>query len=163
MFRRLVQTPDYHSLTLLRLGLGAIFFAHGAQKMLGLFGGYGYAATMNMFTQQLGIPEALALLAMLAEFLGGIGLILGLFGRIAAFGIFIDMLIAMSLVHLRNGFFMNWTGTQQGEGFEFHILAICAAVTIMSLGAGAWSFDRLIEGSYGRSLPMGYQPVPSRP
>jgi putative oxidoreductase len=162
MFRRLVHTPDDLTLTLLRFGLGAVFFAHGAQKMLGWFGGDGYAATMNYFTQNLGIPPIFAVLAILAEFLGGIGLILGLFSRIAAFGIAVDMLVAVFLIHLPNGFFMNWTGTQRGEGFEFHILAICIAWTILVKGAGAVSFDRLLEGSGDTSVPIGYHPVPSR-
>jgi putative oxidoreductase len=161
MFRRLVHTPDDHTLTLLRFALGAIYFAHGAQKMLGWFGGFGYPATLHMF-MQMGIPEALAVVAILAEFLGGIGLMLGLFGRIAAFGIFMDMLVAMVLVHLPNGLFMNWTGTKHGEGFEFHILAICAAIVIMGHGSGAWSVDRLIEGSAGKPMPVGYHPMPSR-
>jgi putative oxidoreductase len=162
MFRRLVHTPDDHTLTLLRLALAVIFFAHGAQKMLGLFGGVGYAATMDYFTHSLRIPTVFALLAILAEFLGGLGLFFGLFSKIAAFGIAAEMMVAMFLIHIHNGFFMNWTGTQSGEGFEFHILAICAAITIMVRGAGAWSFDRLIEGSIDHSMPIQYQPVPSR-
>jgi putative oxidoreductase len=162
MFRRLVHTADDLTLTLLRLGLGVIFFAHGAQKMLGWFGGYGYAATLNMFTQNMGLPEAFAVLAIVAEFFGGIGLILGLFSRIAAFGIACNMLVAIFLVHLPNGLFMNWTGTQRGEGIEFHILALCIAVTLVARGAGALSFDRLIEGGSGRSMPVGYHPMPSR-
>jgi putative oxidoreductase len=161
MFRRLVHTPDDPTLTMLRGGLGVVFFAHGAQKMLGWFGGPGYAGTMNMFTH-MGIPAVLAVLVILAEFLGGIGLILGLFTRIAALGILVDMLVAMFLVHLPNGFFMNWTGAKPGEGFEFHILAICVALTVMVRGAGAMSFDRLIEGSAGRSIPIHYHPEPSR-
>jgi putative oxidoreductase len=163
MFRRLVHTPPDHTLTLLRAALGVIFFAHGAQKLLGWFGGYGYAATMNMFTQNLGLPAIVALLVILAELLGGIGLFFGLFSRIAAFGIAADMLGAIFLVHLPNGLFMNWTGAQRGEGFEFHILAICAALTVMMRGAGAWSLDRLIEGSIDHSVPISYHPVPSRP
>jgi putative oxidoreductase len=161
MFRRLIHTPDDYTLTLLRLGLGVIYFAHGAQKVLGWFGGYGFATTMQNFTQ-MGVPALLALLATLAEFLGGLGLILGLFSRIAAFGIAADMMVALFLIHIHNGFFMNWTGAQRGEGFEFHILAICASIAVMVRGAGAWSVDRLIEGSIDHSVPIGYHPVPSR-
>jgi putative oxidoreductase len=162
MFRRLVHTSDDPTLTLMRLGLGVVFFAHGAQKVLGWFGGHGYAATMNMFTQNLGIPAVFATIAILAEFLGGIGLILGLLTRIAAFGIAVDMLVAMFMVHVPNGLFMNWTGAQRGEGFEFHILAICIALTVLARGAGAFSFDRLLEGDAGRSMPVHYHPAPSR-
>jgi putative oxidoreductase len=162
MFRSIVHTPDDPTLTVLRGGLGIVFFAHGAQKMLGWFGGPGYAGTMDMFTQHMGIPAVLALLAILAEFLGGIALILGLFTRIAALGILVDMMVAMFLVHLPNGLFMNWTGAQRGEGVEFHILAICIALTLMVRGAGAMSFDRLMQGSGGRSVPIHYHPEPSR-
>ena len=161
MFRRLVHTSDDPTLTLLRLGLGIVFFAHGAQKVLGWFGGPGYAATMNMFTQHMGIPVALATIAIMAEFLGGIGLILGLLTRVAAFGIAVDMLVAMFMVHVPNGFFMNWTGAQRGEGFEFHLLAICIGLTVMVRGAGAFSIDHLLEGT-GRSFLMHYHPEPSR-
>src|SRR5215471_10082470 len=99
MFHRLFHTPDDHTLTLLRVGLGVVFFAHGAQKMLGWFGGNGYAATVSYFTHGLGIPEAFAVLAILAEFFGGIGLILGLLSRIAAFGIAVNMFVALFLIH----------------------------------------------------------------
>ncbi len=162
MFRRLVHTPDDHTLTWMRAALGVIFFAHGAQKLLGWFGGPGYSATIGMFTHALGIPEVFAVIAILTEFIGGILLFLGLFTRIPAIGIAIDMLVALFLVHLPNGFFMNWSGTKHGEGFEFHILAICMAAAIAVRGAGAWSFDRLLEGSAGRSIPIHYHPAPSR-
>jgi len=144
MFRRLFQTPNDHTLTLLRLALGIVFFAHGAQKMLGWFGGNGFTATMGMFTSRMDIPAPFAVLAIMAEFLGGIGLFFGLLTRIAAFGVAANMAVAIFLVHARNGLFMNWTGGQRGEGFEFHLLAIAAAVTLIARGAGAWSLDRLI-------------------
>jgi putative oxidoreductase len=118
MFRRLVSTNDDLILTVLRLVLGIVFFAHGAQKMLGWFGGYGFSGTMGFFTEQMGIPAPFAFLAIAAEFFGGIGLIVGLLGRVAAFGIICNMLVAIYLGHLHNGFFMNWSGSQKGEGYE---------------------------------------------
>jgi len=145
MFRRLLHTNDDPMLALLRLALGVVFFAHGAQKMLGWFGGAGYSGTMTFFTQTLGVPSVLAELAILAEFLGGIGLILGFLTRIAAFGIAIDMMVAVAMVHASNGFFMNWFGNQHGEGFEFHILAIAMALFALVHGAGALSIDRALE------------------
>src|SRR5215475_15022292 len=98
MFHRLFHTPDDHTLTLLRLGLGVVFFAHGAQKMLGWFGGYGYAPSVNYLTHT-GIPEILAVLVIFAEFLGGLGLFFGFLSRIAAFALAVEMFGAVYLVH----------------------------------------------------------------
>jgi putative oxidoreductase len=162
MFRSLFHTSEDTTLSLLRASLGVVFLAHGAQKMLGWFGGPGFAGTMGSFTHGLGIPAFLAVLVILAEFLGGIGLILGFLGRIAAFGIAVDMLVALFLVHLPNGFFMNWTGTKGKEGFEFHILAISMAVVLMVRGAGAWSLDRVVDRriANGRRIHPGFHPQP---
>lgn len=146
MFRKLVSTPNDFVLTIVRLVLGVTFFAHGAQKMLGWFGGFGFHASMGMFTQYLGIPAPLAFLAICAEFFGGLGLLVGLLSRIAALGIMVNMLVAIATVHHVNGFFMNWTGQQKGEGFEFHILAIALAVVVLIRGSGAVSIDRAIAG-----------------
>lgn len=145
MLRKLLATSDDWTLTLLRLFLGVIFFAHGAQKMLGWFGGYGFSGTMGFFTGMLHIPAPLAFLAICAEFLGGIGLIVGALGRVAAFGIAINMLVAVLMVHGQFGFFMNWSGQQKGEGFEYHLLAIVVAVVLMVRGSGAFSVDRALS------------------
>ena len=158
MLHRLFHTPDDHTLTLLRAGLGVVFFAHGAQKMLGWFGGAGFNGTVGYFGHTLGIPEVFAVLAILAEFLGGIGLILGLFSRIAAFALAVDMFVALFLVHVNNGFFMNWAGNKHAEGFEFHILAICMLFAVMVRGAGAWSLDRLLDRSAAHAIPVHYHP-----
>lgn len=147
MFRKLVHTADDPILALLRMTLGIVFFAHGAQKVLGWFGGPGYAGTMSFLTHNLGLPPILAILAIMAEFLGGIGLIAGVLSRIAGFAIALDMLVAVFLVHLPNGLFMNWSGNQKGEGFEYHLLAIAIAITILVRGAGAFSVDHALEWS----------------
>jgi putative oxidoreductase len=144
MFRKLFHTRHDYLLTLLRFALGIVFFAHGAQKVLGWFGGPGLASSMQIFTHGMRIPAPFAALAIFAEFLGGIGLLLGLLTRIAAFGIAVNMIVAVFLVHLPNGLFMNWVGTQRGEGFEFHILAIALAAILIARGAGAWSLDRVL-------------------
>jgi len=144
MKHRLFETPNDPALALLRIVLGVVFFAHGAQKALGWFGGNGFSGTMGFFTQMLGIPAPFAVLAIMAEFLGGLGLLVGLLGRVAAFGVGCVMLVAILMVHARVGFFMNWSGMQKGEGFEFHLLALVIAVAIMIRGSGAWSLDRLI-------------------
>lgn len=147
MVRKIVNTPNAFYLTILRLALGCVFFAHGAQKVLGWWGGYGLRPTFDSFTQNMHIPAALAVLAIAAEFLGGLGLIVGLLGRVAALGILCNMVVAIKMVHWKNGFFMNWAGNQKGEGFEFHILAIAIALAIIIKGCGAISFDRLFTKS----------------
>jgi putative oxidoreductase len=132
------------SLTTLRLVLGVVFFAHGAQKMLGWFGGYGFQGTMGFF-EHMGMPAPVALLIICTEFFGGLGLIVGLLTRIAALGIGVEMIGAVFMVHLQNGFFMNWYGTQKGEGFEYHLLAIAVAAALLLRGSGAFSLDRTLS------------------
>ena len=145
MLKRLFQTPDDKAMTAIRLVLGLVFFVHGSQKMLGWFGGYGFKATMGFFTQGMHIPAVLAFLAIAAEFFGGLGLILGLLTRVAAFGITVNMLVAIFMVHLPNGLFMNWGGQQKGEGIEYHLLVVAITVALMMRGAGAFSIDRAIS------------------
>src|SRR5215472_6262566 len=110
MFRKLVATDNDYATTMLRLVLGLVFFAHGAQKMLGWFGGFGFSGTMGFFTGTMHIPAPLAFLAIVAEFFGGLGLIFGFLTRIAALGIAVNMLVAIATVHSAVGFFMNWNG-----------------------------------------------------
>jgi len=145
MFRKLLATSNDWTLTILRLVMGVIFFAHGAQKALGWFGGYGFSGTMGFFTGMMHIPAPFAFLAICAEFLGGIGLIAGALGRVAAFGISVNMIVAILMVHSKFGLFMNWTGQQKGEGFEYHLLAIVIALVLMVRGSGAASVDRALS------------------
>src|SRR5712691_6539327 len=144
MLRSLLVTDDSKATTILRLVLGIVFFAHGAQKLLGWFGGPGFSGSMGLFTGYLHIPAPLAALAIAAEFFGGLGLILGFLTRIAAFGIGAVMLVAIGMVHAPFGFFMNWTGAQKGEGFEYHLLALAMTAFLMIRGAGAFSVDHAI-------------------
>jgi putative oxidoreductase len=144
MTRRLFTTDDSTATAILRLVLGVVFFAHGAQKMLGWFGGFGFSGTMGFFTGTMHIPAPLAFFAIAAEFFGGVGLILGFLTRIAAFGIAVNMLVAIATVHSAVGFFMNWNGTQKGEGFEFHLLVLAMTAFLMIRGAGALSVDRAL-------------------
>ena len=150
MFHRLLHTDFDRTLTFLRLVLGAVFFAHGAQKMLGWYGGAGFDATMSIFTEGMSIPAPLAFLAIATEFFGSLALILGLLGRVAGVAILVEMIVAVFLVHLPFGFFMNWTGIQAGEGFEYHLLAIAIALPIAVKGAGAWSLDHALDKRLGR-------------
>jgi putative oxidoreductase len=144
MVRKLFATDDNTGTAILRLALGIVFFAHGAQKLLGWFGGYGFSGTMGFFTGTMHIPAPFAFLAIVAEFFGGVGLILGFLTRIAAFGIAANMVVAIATVHSPFGFFMNWSGTQKGEGFEYHLLVLAMTAFLMIRGAGALSVDRAI-------------------
>src|SRR5438270_10187010 len=128
-----------------RVILRIIFFAHGAQKMLGWYGGPGLASSMRTFTEHLHLPSIVAFLVIAGEFVAGIGLIVGLFSRIAAIVIVFTMVGAIATVHFRFGLFMNWLGTQEGHGIEYHLLAITLALVVVVKGAGAFSLDRLVH------------------
>ena len=124
---------------ILRWTLAIVIFPHGAQKMLGWFGGYGFKGTMAYFGGK--FPAPLGLLAILAEFAGPFGLAIGFLTRVAAFGIACVMVVAVLTTHTPHGFFMNWSGNQKGEGFEFHLLVLGIALALMIGGAGLWSLD----------------------
>ncbi len=145
MWRKLLATPDDWVSLVARLGLGLVMFPHGAQKMLGWFGGYGFHGTLQFFTGPMHLPALLGVLAILAEFLGSLGLIAGLLGRIAAFGIGCNMVAAVLMVHGQNGFFMDWGGNQKGEGFEYHILALTLVIIVLVRGSGKASLDRVLS------------------
>ena len=145
MFTNLLNTADDPILTIVRIVLGVVMFTHGAQKMLGWFGGFGFRGTMGFFKEEMKIPSPLAFLAIAAEFFGSLCLILGFLTRIAALGIAIVMFVAIFAVHLRFGFFANWFGNQKGEGFEYHLLAITLAIVLIAKGAGAFSLDRKLS------------------
>ena len=145
-------TPAWHALlatnadvgaTVARLALGLVMLPHGAQKALGWFGGGGFSATVAGMSG-MGIPAPLVVLVIAAEFLGALGLVFGLLGRVSALGIAAVMAGATLMVHLPHGFFMNWMGAQKGEGFEYHLLAMGLAAIVMIKGSGAFSLDRLI-------------------
>jgi putative oxidoreductase len=148
MIRKLIATDNDAATAVLRLVLGVIFFAHGAQKMLGWFGGYGFTGTMGFFTGVMHIPAPFAFLAIAAEFFGGLGLIFGLLTRAASFGIFCNMVMAVAMVHRQFGLFMNWTGAQKGEGYEYHFLVLAITAFLMIRGAGAASLDRMLFSSF---------------
>ncbi len=145
----LFQTNQSFAPLIARVALGVVMFPHGAQKMLGWFGGHGFSATMHVFTTMMHIPVVFAFLAILAEFAGSLGLITGLLSRISALGIGVNMVVAIVKVHAANGFFMNWTGHQKGEGIEYHLLAIGLALIVLFCGGGRWSLDGLIAGRLG--------------
>jgi len=145
MLRKLFATNKDIVPIFLRLTLGAVMFPHGAQKVLGWFGGAGFKATLEGMTG-MGLPAAIVVMVMIAEFLGSLGLIFGFLTRLSALGVISVMLGAIFTVHQQYGFFMNWMGKQAGEGFEYHLLAIGIAVALLVRGGGAFSIDRALEG-----------------
>ncbi len=153
MLRKLFETRNDPAIGLVRLVVGIVFFVHGTQKVFGWFGGGGFAGTMQFFTQMMHVPAPFAFLAIMAEFAGGLGLILGLLGRVAAFGIFVEMVVAVAMVHSKIGFFMNWSGQQKGEGFEYHLLALALTGLLMVRGSGAFSIDQILAEALGSRKP----------
>ena len=131
---------------LLRVALGAVFFVHGSQKMFGWFGGHGYSATIAMMHDQMGIPTFFAALVPIAEFFGGLGVLVGLLTPVAAFGIFCVMVTAVFHVHLSAGFFAP-------KGFEYPLTLGLVALSLMVTGAGPWSLDALIKRGWRQKLP----------
>ncbi len=134
------------SLLIVRVVLGVIFFAHGAQKLFGWFGGYGLKGTIGYFQQALKIPAPLTVLAALTECFGGLAVLVGFLSRPAALGLAIVMLVAIAKVHIPNGFFINWSLQQgKGHGYEMNLALIAMAAAVMVGGGGAFSVDRLIN------------------
>ena len=143
--KQLLKTNPIIGFSIARWTLGIVIFPHGAQKLLGLFGGYGYSATMESLTTQMGLPSIVAFSVIMIEFFGSISLVLGFFSRFWALslaGMFTGIIITTQLEH---GFFMNWFGNQAGEGYEFSLLVIGLALSIVVSGSGKWSIDSLIS------------------
>ena len=124
-----------------RLTLGLILFPHGAQKMLGLFGGYGFTGTMGFFTDTMKLPWIIGFLVIIIEFIGALSLIAGFASRIWSVLIIILFTGIIFSWHLNNGFFMNWFGNQKGEGYEYHLLMIGLAIATFINGSGKYSVD----------------------
>ena len=138
------KTDDSWAGLILRVVLGGVIFAHGAQKLLGWYGGFGFEGTMGFFTQKMGLPWLVAFLVIIGESIGSLGLIAGLLTRFTAASFIVIMLGAIVTVHLPQGFFMNWFGQQTGEGFEYNLLVIGMSLALFIIGGGKWSFDSVI-------------------
>ena len=141
----LFQTNDKFSYWVPRVILGCVMLPHGAQKLFGWFGGFGFTNTMTYFTQTAGLPWIIAFLIIMGESLGSLGLIVGFFTRLSALGLICIMVGAITTVHIPNGFFMNWFGKQAGEGFEYHLLVIGMSIPLLISGGGKYSVDGLIN------------------
>ncbi|HEY6880010.1 MAG TPA: DoxX family protein [Polyangiales bacterium] len=149
---KMLATDDSLTLTAQRLLVAAVMFPHGAQKLFGWFGGYGFSGTLGYFAS-LGIPSVLGVLVILGESLGALALAFGLFSRLTALGISAAMLGALLMVHLPNGFFMNWFGNQPGEGIEFGLLMLGLSVPIVVRGGGRFALDSLLGAPIPAAQP----------
>jgi putative oxidoreductase len=150
--RRLVsflQTDESLLPLLLRVSLGGVIFGHGLQKVFGWFGGFGISNTLAFF-ESIGVPSALGALVIVSDFLGSLALIAGLATRFSAAAAFAVMAGAVLLVHLPNGFFMNWGGAPHGEGYEFHLLALAMAAALVIAGGGRASLDGWLSRKLSR-------------
>lgn len=148
--KALFQTDDGWTGLILRLTLGLVMFPHGAQKLLGWYNGFGFSGTMGFFTDVMHLPWIIAFLVIMGEFFGSLGLLAGFLTRFSAASLAVIMVGAIVTSHLPHGFFMNWFGKQQGEGFEYHLLVIGIAAALLVTGAGRWSIDRRIAEGIAR-------------
>ena len=143
--KKIFNTDESTATAILRVILGVILFPHGAQKLFGWFGGYGFSGTMGYLTGAAGLPWIIAFLVIAIEFFGAIALILGFGTRIVAVGIIALFAGIVFTSHLQHGFFMNWAGNQPGEGYEYHLLVIGMALALLVGGAGKWSVDHALQ------------------
>ena len=148
--KALFQTDESWTGLILRLTLSLVIFPHGAQKLLGWYGGFGFSGTMGFFTETMHLPWLIAFLVIIGESFGSVALLLGFLTRFTAASLAVIMVGAIVTTHIPHGFFMNWFGKQQGEGYEYHLLVIGIAVALLVTGAGRWSIDREIAGRVAR-------------
>ena len=144
MFKELLRTDNSPAQLCIRVALGVVMFPHGAQKVLGWFGGPGFTKTLQAFAE-MGFPAWSVVALMVVECLGSVLLVFGFLTRLWAFGIGTSITICMFINHVQNGFFMNWFGQQKGEGFEYHILVIGICLALLIKGGGFLSVDRKIS------------------
>nr|WP_299174415.1 DoxX family protein [uncultured Allomuricauda sp.] len=147
LVKQLLKTNPNIGFSIARWTLGLVIFPHGAQKLIGIFGGHGYSTTMESLTTQMGLPNLVAFSVIMIEFFGSISLVLGLFSRFWALslaGMFTGIILTTQLEH---GFFMNWFGNQAGEGYEYSLLIIGLALGVIVNGSGKWSIDASISNN----------------
>jgi len=148
MKKIIATNPTNTTALIARLALGLSLFPHGAQKLFGWFGGYGFTGTMGFLTGSAHLPTFIAVMVILIESIGAVFVLAGFLTRIAALGIFLQFLFVMLTIHWQNGFFMNWSGAQKGEGIEYFLLLLTLAVIILITGGGRASIDAAItDGS----------------
>jgi putative oxidoreductase len=161
MKKLLFASDESRAALILRLGLGLVLFPHGAQKLLGWFGGYGFSGTMGYLTDDVGLPWLIGLSVILLEFAGPLFLVLGLATRITALLIGIQFVGIIFTGHLSHGFFMNWEGDQAGEGFEYHLLVLTLSLALLVQGGGRFALDHWI--GKGARLPEAAREATPQP
>jgi putative oxidoreductase len=137
----LYKTNEHTSGLIMRITLASVMLPHGCQLLFGWFGGMGFSASMDYFTQAEGLPWVVGCMVILLQSLGSVFILAGFLSRFFAFAmtcLFIGMVVTS---HWQHGFFMNWMGNQGGEGFEFHVLAIGLSLGLLASGSGAYSID----------------------
>ena len=145
MLNTLFNTDSSDNAALIaRVFVGLVILPHGLQKLFGMFGGYGFSATLEFFSGSMGIPVPIGFLIIMGESVGAVFLIIGLLSRISAAGLLIIMIGAIFMGHFQHGFFMNWFGNQQGEGFEYHLLVIGLSLIVILNGGGRWALDGML-------------------
>jgi putative oxidoreductase len=157
----LFKTDQSAASLILRITLGLVILPHGAQKLLGWFGGNGFDGTMGFFTNVMHLPWLVAFLVIIGESFGILALVAGLLTRFTAGSLIVIMLGAIAMVHWPQGFFMNWFGQQQGEGFEYHLLVIGMSAALVLTGGGAWSVDRSLARWFGTEPEYSVRPLPA--
>lgn len=145
MKNKIFKTNDSYLGLILRATLAIVVFPHGAQKLFGWFGGYGFSGTMGFFTETVGLPWIIGFLVIILESIGAIALLAGFATRIVAFTYILLALGITFTSHIENGFFMNWFGNQTGEGYEYFILWIGIAIALTITGGGKYSVDKNME------------------
>lgn len=150
MKTKVFPTDDSWAPLVLRLFLGLVIFPHGAQKLLGWFGGYGFSGTMGFFTDTLGLPWLLSLLVIILESVGAMALVVGVATRLVALSYIFLAIGIVFTSHIQYGFFMNWSGSKAGEGYEYFLLWIALAIALFLTGGGKFSVDRKLMANKSR-------------
>jgi putative oxidoreductase len=151
MKKILATNPDNVTASVARLAVGIVIFPHGAQKLFGWFGGYGFSGTMGFLTDTVRLPFVLAIMVILIESICALFVLAGFFTRVAVLGIAVQFLYIMFRMHWKNGFFMNWTGAQKGEGIEFFLLLLALSIVLLITGGGKASIDAAITKGLNRN------------
>ncbi|MCK6608130.1 MAG: DoxX family protein [Flavobacterium sp.] len=145
MKNKIFETNNDWTGLILRLTIGIVLLPHGAQKMLGIFGGYGFKGTMGFFTETLHLPWIIGFLVIIIEFIGALSLIAGFASRIWSVLTIILFTGIIFTSHLDHGFFMNWFGNQKGEGYEYHLLVIGLSLATLLNGSGKYAIDESLS------------------
>lgn len=145
MYKILSTNPNNYSAFIARIALAITLFPHGAQKLLGWFGGGGFTGTMEFMTGKAGLPWIIGFIFILIEFFAPLLLLFGLYTRFAAATLLLSFIGVFSTDAIHNGFFMNWQGVSgQGEGIEYFVLLFGLIIVSLIAGGGKASVDSIM-------------------